>query len=107
MAQPDGVFHAVTSPWVPGSHVRPVGTLIPNGPSRNAPAPRSSNAPNTLGESNRGTHSQSIVPSGATSPRVWQSDRKPYSAIGVTGEGAAALCGIAAVFPFGFAAGSR
>ena len=46
------------------------GTLMPNGPSRNAPAPRSSSVPNTLGESKRGTHSQS----GATSAPVWQSD---------------------------------
>jgi hypothetical protein len=32
--------------------------------------------PNTLGASKRGTHSQSIAPSGATSAPVWQSDRK-------------------------------
>jgi hypothetical protein len=49
--------------------------LIPNGPSRNVPAPRSSSVPNTLGASKRGTHSQSIAPSGATSAPVWQSDR--------------------------------
>ena len=48
---------------------------MPNGASRNSPASRSSSVPNTLGESNRGTHSQSIEPSGASSAPVWQSDR--------------------------------
>ena len=56
--------------------MRAVGTLIPNGPSRNEPAWRSSSCPNTLGESNRGTHSQSTDPSGATSALVWQFERK-------------------------------
>src|SRR3954447_4563166 len=97
VAHPVGVFHAVIKVLVPGSYTRPLGTLIPNGPRRNDPAPRSSSEPNTLGESKRGTHSQSIVPSGATSAPVWQSDRKPYSAIGVNGDGAAALCSIAGV----------
>src|SRR6476660_5329237 len=87
--------------------MRPVGTLTPKGASRNEPAWRSSRAPNTLGESKRGTHSQSIVPSGATSAPVWQSDRNPYSAIGVNGEGAAALCGIVALLSVGSAADSR
>ena len=49
--------------------------MTPNGPRRNRPASRSSSEPNTLGESKRGTHSQSIDPSGATSALVWQSDR--------------------------------
>jgi hypothetical protein len=93
-AQPLGIFQTVISVLVPGSYVRPAGTLIPNGPSRNTPAPRSSNDPNTLALSNRGTHSQSIEPSGATSAPVWQSEMNPYSAIGVNGDGAAALCGI-------------
>src|SRR3954453_11624153 len=88
-----GVFHVVTSVLVPGSYARDAGWLIPNGPSRNVPAPRSSSVPNPPGASNRGTHSQSIAPSGATSALVWQSDRKPYSAIGGNGDGAAALCG--------------
>jgi hypothetical protein len=43
-------------------------------------------APNTLGESMRGTHSHSTFPDGATSAAVSQSDRKPYSAIGGNGE---------------------
>ena len=47
-----------------------------------------------LGASNRGTHSQSIAPSGAISAPVWQSERNAYSAIGGNGDGAAALCGI-------------
>jgi hypothetical protein len=55
--------------------LRVVGTFIPNGPSRNMPAWRSSSVPNTLGESKRGTQSQSIEPSGATSALVWQSER--------------------------------
>ena len=46
-----------------------------------------------LGESNRGTQSQSTAPSGATRAPVWQLERKPYSAIGGKGEGAAALWG--------------
>ena len=64
---------------------------MPNGPNRNRPASRSSRVPNTLAESNRGTHSQSTDPSGATSEPVWQSDRKAYSAIGGNGDGNAAL----------------
>ena len=49
---------------------------MPNGPSRKAPACRSSRLPNTLGASKLGTHSQSTAPSGATSAPVWQSERK-------------------------------
>ena len=56
------------------------------------PASRSSRLAKTLGASNRGTHNQSTPPSGATSAPVWQSDRKAYSAIGVNGDGIAALC---------------
>ncbi len=48
---------------------------MPKGPRRNDPAWRSSRVPNTLGESKRGTHSQSIEPSGATSAPVWQLDK--------------------------------
>ena len=48
---------------------------MPNGPNRKKPAWRSSRLPNTLGESKRGTHSQSIAPSGATSAPVWQLER--------------------------------
>ena len=44
-----------------------------------------------LGESNLGTQSQSIAPSGAINAPVWQSDRKAYSAIGGNGDGIAAL----------------
>src|SRR5436190_7067881 len=66
---------------------------MPNGPSRKVPAWRSSRVPNTLGESKRGTQSQSIAPSGATSAPVWQLDRKAYCAIGGKGDGAAALWG--------------
>ncbi len=57
--------------------MRAAGTLIPNGPKRKLPAWRSSSMPNTLGESKRGTHSQSTAPSGATRAPVWQLDRKP------------------------------
>jgi hypothetical protein len=48
---------------------------MPKGANLNAPASRSSNDPKTLGASKRGTHSQSIVPSGATRAPVWQLDR--------------------------------
>src|SRR5690242_9920516 len=73
--------------------MRADGTLMPNGAKRKLPPWRSSSEPNTLGESKRGTHSQSIAPSGATSAPVWQFDKKAYSAIGGNGESAAALCG--------------
>ena len=73
--QPDGTFHVVTSTFVPGSYARAVGWLMPNGPKRKKPAWRSRSAPNTLGASKRGTQSQSIAPSGATSAPVWQSER--------------------------------
>ena len=76
--------------------MRATGTLIPKGPKRKAPFWRSSRAPKTLGESNRGTQSQSTAPSGATRAPVWQLERKPYSAIGGKGEGAAALWGAGA-----------
>ena len=72
---PDGVCQVVVMTLVPGTYVRAVGTLMPNGASRNDPAPRSSRLPKTLGESNAGRHSQSTEPSGATSAPVWQSDR--------------------------------
>ena len=49
---------------------------MPNGPSRKAPAPRSNSDPKTLAESNDGTQSQSIAPSGATRAPVWQLERK-------------------------------
>src|SRR4051812_42696079 len=75
---------------------------MPNGPRRKEPAPRSSSDPNTLGESKRGTQSQSTDPSGATSAAVWQFDRNAYSAIGVNGDGAAALCGAGASATAGF-----
>ena len=72
---PVGVFQVVSRVLVPGSYPTSAGWLIPNGPSRKEPAPRSSSVPNTLGESKRGTQSQSIAPSGATSAPVWQLDR--------------------------------
>src|SRR4051794_41330468 len=46
-----------------------------------------------LGASKRGTHSHSIVPSGATSAPVWQSDRNAYSAIGGNGDPGSAAGG--------------
>src|SRR5215211_576193 len=88
--------------------MRAVGWLMPNGPSRKEPAWRSSRLPKTLGESKRGTHSQSIDPSGAISMLVWQLDRNAYSAIGGKGDGAAALCRITSSrgFPSARAAGA-
>ena len=73
---------------------------MPNGPEAEVPGLAVEQEPKTLGESKRGTHSQSIVPSGATSAAVWQSDRNPYDAIGENGEGAAALASRVAG-PFG------
>src|SRR5205085_4610377 len=58
---------------------------------RKPPAPRSSMAPNTLGESIHGKHIHSTLPLLATSAATSQSDRKPYSAIGGNGE-AAEVC---------------
>jgi hypothetical protein len=55
--------------------MRAEGALMPKGAKRKEPPWRSSSVPNTLGESKRGTHSQSIAPSGATSAPVWQLDR--------------------------------
>ncbi len=49
---------------------------MPKGAKRKYPAWRSSRLAKTLGASKRGTHSQSMAPSGATSAPVWQSDRK-------------------------------
>ena len=60
---------------MPGSYARAAGWLIPNGPNRKKPACRSRRLPNTLGESKRGTHNQSIAPSGANSAPVWQFER--------------------------------
>src|SRR4051794_13594810 len=64
---------------------------MPNGANRKVPASRSSRLAKMLGESKRGTHSQSTEPSGATRAPVWQSDRNAYSAMGGNGDGAAAL----------------
>ena len=63
---------------------------MPNGPNWNMPPP-GREAAETLAESKRGMHSQSTDPSGAMRKPVWQSDRKAYSAIGVNGDGSAAL----------------
>jgi hypothetical protein len=73
--QPRGVFQVVTSTFVPVSYWHDAGWSMPNGPIRKNPASRSSRLPKTLGESNDGTHNQSIAPSGATRAPVWQFDR--------------------------------
>ena len=75
--QPVAVIQLVSSTFVPGTYRRATGARRLRGPRRKAPAPRSSSAPNTLGESKRGRHSHSTVPSDATSAPVWQSERKP------------------------------
>ena len=74
-SQPAGVCQVVVMTFVPGTYIRAVGWLIPYGPNRNDPAPRSSRLPNALGASNAGTQSQSTDPSGATRAPVWQFDR--------------------------------
>src|SRR5262245_4685788 len=89
--QPDGVFHVVSITLVPGTYAREDGTLMPNGANRNMPDSRSRRLPKMLGESKRGTQSQSTEPSGAMRAPVWQSDRNVYSAMGGKGEGSAAL----------------
>jgi hypothetical protein len=75
--QPFGVFQVVARTFVPGSYTRAVGWLMPNGATPKMPASRSRRLPNTLGESKRGTQSQSIAPSGATRAPVWQLEMKP------------------------------
>ena len=71
------VIQLVSITFVPGTYRRETGARRFRGPRRYAPASRSSSAPNRLGESKRGTHIHSTVPSDATSAPVWQSDRKP------------------------------
>ena len=75
--QPVGVPQLVSSTIVPGRYRRPAGTATSAGPSRKPPASRSRIAPKTLGESMRGTHIHSMLPLGATSAVVWQSERNP------------------------------
>ena len=77
MIQPPRVPQLVSSTIVPGRYRRAAGTSTSAGPSRNEPASRSSTAPNTLAESIRGRHIHSMLPLGATSAVVSQSDRKP------------------------------
>src|SRR5215469_12775600 len=80
--QPVGVCQVVSSTIVPGTYRRCCGTWALLGPNRNVPADRSSNAPNTLGESGRGRHSHSTDPSGATRQLCSQFDNSPYPALG-------------------------
>ena len=75
--QPVGVFQVVVRTFVPGSYSRADRMVDPERREPEEPASRSSRLPNTLGESKRGTQSQSIAPSGATRAPVWQSERKP------------------------------
>jgi len=66
----------VSTTIVPGTYRRDAGTSTSAGPMRKPPASRSSMAPKTLGESNRGRQSHSTLPPGATSAVVSQSERK-------------------------------
>ncbi len=75
LTHPCGVIHVVSITFVPGKYRRPAGTYTPYGPTLKRPAPRSSIAANTLGESKWGRHIHSTDPSEATSAPVWQSDR--------------------------------
>src|SRR5262249_58317909 len=79
---PVAVCQVVSSTIVPGTYLRSCGTWALLGPNRNMPAPRSSSAPNTLGESGRGRHSHSTAPFGATRQLCSQLDKNPYSAMG-------------------------
>src|SRR3954447_23555949 len=86
MTQPVGVPQLVSRIIVPGRYRRAAGTWTSAGPNRKPPASRSRIAPNTLGESRRGTHSHSTLPDGAMSAVTSQSERNPYSRIGGNGE---------------------
>jgi hypothetical protein len=68
------VIHVVSRTIVPGRYRRPAGTATFVGPTRKLPASRSRSAPNTLGESGRGTHIHSTSPLGATSAIVSESE---------------------------------
>jgi len=70
ISHPDGVIQVVSTIIVPGTYRTDSGTSRPYGPTLNEPARRLSSAPNTLAESNRGTHSHSMLPSGAISAPV-------------------------------------
>src|SRR6476659_2946343 len=88
-SQPVGVRQVVIITFVPATYVRATGCVIPNGARRLLPAWRPRSLPDKLGESKDGTHSQQLAPSVAISAPVWQLERKPYSAIGGNGDGAA------------------
>ncbi|BDH58274.1 hypothetical protein MTP03_32130 [Tsukamurella sp. PLM1] len=75
MSQPVEVCHVVSSMRLPGRYRRSTGTSTPYGARRNDPAPRSRIAPNTLGESGRGMHIHSTVPSRAIRHVFSQSER--------------------------------
>ena len=71
-----GVCQVVSSTIVPGRYRRSWGTGWPRARTER-PGPRSSIAPNTLGESGRGRHSHSTALSAATRQLTSQSERNP------------------------------
>ncbi len=73
--QPVGVYQVVSGTSEPARYRRWADTNVWAGPSRKNPAERSSRRPNTLGESARGRHIPSTLPSGATRAVRSQSDR--------------------------------
>src|SRR5262250_3402187 len=79
---PVGVCQVVSRTFVPGIYLRCCGTWVLRWPNRNVPAPRSSSAPNALGESGRRSHTHSTAPSGATRQLCSQLDKNPHWAMG-------------------------
>ena len=75
ITQPVWVCQVVSRIRLPGRYRRAAGTDTPYGPSRKWPAPRSRIAPNTLGESGRGTHNHSTAPAEEIRQVFSQSDR--------------------------------
>ena len=69
------VCQVVSTIRLPGRYRRAAGTTSSYGPIRKAPAPRSSSALKTLGESGRGRHIHSTAPLGATRQLTSQSER--------------------------------
>ena len=80
-SSPLRVIHVVSTTMLARRYRWPAGTSTDAGPTRR-PAPRSSSAPKTDGESRSGRQSHSTLPPGATSPAASPSERKARSPIG-------------------------
>src|SRR4051794_41261744 len=82
MRSPELVIHVVSATIEARTSRCPAGSVIPDGPTRKRPAPRSSSVPKTLGESRLGRQSHSTLPVGATSAATSPSERNARTAIG-------------------------